>query len=517
MIRKCLAIGIILLFIGTCIIPAIAQDTEKTLPSSRGIWLYVGGSGPGNYTMIQDAINASSDGDIVYVFAGLYIELVTINHSIRLVGEDKNTTIVDGNDIPHLTNTITILKDNVVVTNFTIQNGHFNGIMISSSNNTIFNNIITRNGGGIYFSGGYPPQLKDNLIRDNQIINNGGCINTGLSIRTTISHNIFKNSHVGIDLMENNHILSNNLFENVSRFVVWDSDCSIENNVFISSGKIELYGIRIKIKNNSFIDSQGIIIRSGIAGEDINHWDTHTIENNSFNGKQIYFYKYASGVIVPLDAAEVILVGCTNCTLTNIVFPEGMGVQIAYSSFNTISRNVIKETGALDESGIYLFASSNNNISYNSITDCEYGILLDSKSANNCIYRNIIKNNTIYGIEDRGQSNNWMENHIADNGNGLGLRYASHTTIKKNNFIQNKFGHHISFVLDYKNAKSINLQSNFYSPQIPRPIKFFFGPIQTRFYFTLNNPEPTTYYIFRPGFNIDWHPAQEPYDIPGMR
>ena len=65
--RKWLAIGIILLFVGTCIIPAIAKNTEKPLSASRGNWLYVGGSGPGNYTRIQDAIDASNDGDPNYL------------------------------------------------------------------------------------------------------------------------------------------------------------------------------------------------------------------------------------------------------------------------------------------------------------------------------------------------------------------------------------------------------------------------------------------------------------------
>ncbi|HIG99628.1 MAG TPA: hypothetical protein HA258_03500, partial [Thermoplasmata archaeon] len=49
MIRKWLAIGIILLFVGVTIAPTMAQDTEKSQPTSRGNWLYVGGSGPGNY------------------------------------------------------------------------------------------------------------------------------------------------------------------------------------------------------------------------------------------------------------------------------------------------------------------------------------------------------------------------------------------------------------------------------------------------------------------------------------
>jgi hypothetical protein len=44
---KYMAIGIILLFLGICFVPAIAQNIEKPLPTSRGNWFYVGGSGPG--------------------------------------------------------------------------------------------------------------------------------------------------------------------------------------------------------------------------------------------------------------------------------------------------------------------------------------------------------------------------------------------------------------------------------------------------------------------------------------
>jgi hypothetical protein len=66
--RKRLTIGIILLFVGTCISLVTAQDMEKSLPTSKGSWLYVGGSGPGNYTRIQDAIDDASDGDSVFVY-----------------------------------------------------------------------------------------------------------------------------------------------------------------------------------------------------------------------------------------------------------------------------------------------------------------------------------------------------------------------------------------------------------------------------------------------------------------
>jgi len=508
--RKWLAIGIILLFVGTCIIPAIAQDIEKSPPTSRGSWLYVGGSGPGNYSRIQDAINDSSDGDTVFVFAGLYIELVTVNRSINLIGENKNTTIIDGNNPYYLISTVTIIKDDVFVTNFTIQNGHFSGIKISSNNNKIVNNIITKNGGGIRFSVDFI-KLKDNLIRDNQIINNGCGIATEDTTYTIISHNIIKNGNYGFSLWEHNNIISNNLFENVSYSEVWDSDNSIENNVFISTGTIKLYfASRINIKNNTFIDSQGI----EILATNIGHWDTHTIEDNSINGKPIYYYKHASGIIVPSDAAEVILVGCTYCVITDIVFREGIGILLAYSSYNTISRNTIKKTTEMYQGGIYLENSLNNNLSFNSITDCEYGITLYN-SSNNCIYRNIIKNNIQDGILCYGSSNTLIENHIADNGVGMELMWASDTIIKNNNFVNNRF--HASFSINFWGKHSNKWQSNFYSPQMPRIIKIIIGVVRTPFYFLVGEFPQYRQYIWRPGFNIDWNPAQEPYDIPGMR
>ncbi len=79
---KCLAIGIILLFVGVTIAPAIAQETEKPLPTSRGNWLYVGGSGPGNYSKIQDAIDNAFDGDTIIVYSGTYYEAITLNKQL---------------------------------------------------------------------------------------------------------------------------------------------------------------------------------------------------------------------------------------------------------------------------------------------------------------------------------------------------------------------------------------------------------------------------------------------------
>ena len=58
--------------------------------------IYVGGSGPGNYTSIQEGIDNASEGDTVYVYAGTYYESLLIHRSLSLEGENKYSTILNG-------------------------------------------------------------------------------------------------------------------------------------------------------------------------------------------------------------------------------------------------------------------------------------------------------------------------------------------------------------------------------------------------------------------------------------
>jgi len=133
--------------------------------------LYVGGSGEGNYTKIQDAINDANDGDTIFVYSNSspYYEHITINKSIDLIGEDKNTTIIDagGGGI-----VIKIIKDQVRVTKFTITNGAY-GFWISSSNNVIMENNIQDNTDGIWL------QTSENNKSDILPTINGGASTEG--------------------------------------------------------------------------------------------------------------------------------------------------------------------------------------------------------------------------------------------------------------------------------------------------------------------------------------------------
>ena len=152
---------------------SIGYNVKTYIISNDGNTLYVGGSGEGNYTSIQDAIENASNGDTVFVYddSSPYVENVVVNKSIFLIGENKTTTIIDGRDSG---NTIKVNADNVTIKGFTIQHSGLlypnSGINLSSNLNMIEGNLITDNFYGItlYYSFG-------NIIRGNIIQNDDHC------------------------------------------------------------------------------------------------------------------------------------------------------------------------------------------------------------------------------------------------------------------------------------------------------------------------------------------------------
>jgi pectin methylesterase-like acyl-CoA thioesterase len=103
---KVYAISIV--FIVLLVFPSQAQQSEEKPLSSplRGQWWYVGGEGPGNYTRIQDAIDAASSGDTVFMYHNLspYYENLEVNQSITLLGENETTTVIDGSSLANVVN-----------------------------------------------------------------------------------------------------------------------------------------------------------------------------------------------------------------------------------------------------------------------------------------------------------------------------------------------------------------------------------------------------------------------------
>ncbi len=80
--------------------------------------------------------------------------------------------------------------------------------------------------------------------------------------------------------------------------------------------------------------SQGLPVLTGLfeVGEDIDFFTTHTIENNTINGKPFYYYVNKPKLKVPRDAGGLIAVGCDNIIIQGIdVSDNSMGIQLVYS------------------------------------------------------------------------------------------------------------------------------------------------------------------------------------------
>jgi len=185
-----------------------------------------------NFTKIQDAIDITSSGDIIFVYAGTYYENIVVNKSLTIIGEERDFTIIDGAK----NGTVVFIKANsVMIEGFTIRNSgpypyvgvhverYFFGNVISnnkimnnsegvsvysSSANVISNNIISNNSEGITISFSINNVISDNLV----ISNDNSGIYLYFSGSNTISGNTLQNNLGGVSAyFSSGNVISNNV------------------------------------------------------------------------------------------------------------------------------------------------------------------------------------------------------------------------------------------------------------------------------------------------------------------
>jgi len=455
--NRFLVVIIVISFIGSGLLPSsISTFEERTVYTNHK---------SGGY--IQDLIDNANPGDTIYIPSGIYYENIIINKSISLIGEDKNTTIIDGNGIDSV---ILIVADWVNVSKFTIQNSssyYDAGIVISSHNNSIFcNNIMNNLGYGIVLGSEY--SLINNNIINNNISNNNGGIVSWACRNLTICNNTFINNKNGLSLEFYCHyceIKNNILKDNDDGLVLIDSSSNIiENNIFSECGMFVggWHGShRNTISNNTFFNN-GLSIgwnMWGVAKENY-------VKDNIANGKPLVYLYNKSDIDISNESGQIILIDCDNITIQNQkISNTTTGIYL----LGSVDCYIINNNIGNNNEGIGLFIGSDYTIiKNNTITNNQVGIT-EHEINDNYLINNIISHNEIgyqgfwvdTSMKDNRVENNILgicinnqyqpvqrfrlsENIIKDNAIGFEINKTDNCIVENNTILENEIGIQIS-------------------------------------------------------------------------
>jgi parallel beta-helix repeat protein len=464
----------IVVFLVSTSFVGVSYNLEKpSILSSNGTTLNVGGSGEGNYSKIQDAVDNASEGDTVFVYddSSPYYENIIIRKSISLKGENRNSTVIDGKGKG---NVISIKCSYVDIQNFTIQNCKNNygyaGITIHSrSFNTITNNNIRNSSSwpwifsdGIQIIGG-----KNNIISGNVISHTWDSISIYSSNNNIISNNTLLNHIHGIYIYSSNqnNIITGNTFlesDNNGILIYMDSNVYTDNLVI----------------SNNYMDGNYSPISGGFEAISSNR----NCYNISIIGNYIN------------DFGDAIWIKCTDSLIENnrIFNTTFQVIQLREGSYSiNISKNIISK----GKIGINL-EGSNNFVSHNIIKNCDLGLDITGEGKENIIVQNEF-NNDKKGIEILLGFNTAkiIKNNFINNKRDISFyqflplrRHTYFTPIFENNYYDSSDGNR---------PHSIFGASVLFAIPIIIPIFPYFGLLP----------------ISIPWIYFDWHPAKEPYDI----
>ncbi|MFO7991125.1 MAG: NosD domain-containing protein [Thermoplasmata archaeon] len=357
--------------------------------------LYVGGSGGGNYTTIQSAVENATSGDEIFVYNGTYKENIVIDKTVTLTGEHRTDTIIEdcSNDT-----ILEVIADYVNITEFTFYNSSESGVNITNSNNCcILGNILEDNMVGIYVNGS-----SDVIIGSNKFGNN---------LYSILMH---KSEYA---LLENNNIIDNTfgiLLDNSDYNKITSNNCS--DNL--------ITGIRIEESINNNISDNNLWNNNFAYGLEIRKSTQNKIVNNkmNYNGdKGLYVFESDHIDIINNDCRKngetgLHLERSDYCSIENNRLSSNVdsyGLRIYYSDYNSIKNNTI---GGNDGNGLYLTDSQENDIQYN-----------------------IINNNGFHGISISSSSKIHIENNLCNKNkaNGIWIGDSDHINVYDNELDSN--------------------------------------------------------------------------------
>lgn len=343
--------------------------------------------GHADFRKIQDAINAASAGDTVFVRNGAYSENIIVNKTVTLLGESKQGTTIKGYTTGIV---VTVRSINVKVSQFTVMSDNIPGnIAIHLDTVTgcqITDNIIVRNYAGVRLIDSSHNTISGNEISDIWYFY---AIHLIDSSDNTINGNTLLSSHHGVYLERSHGNSINNNYARNNRagfFITYSSNTILTGNTAVANLE---YGILLLscrntvLRNNNQTDNAvnfGVWGRPGLL-DFIQDIDT----SNTINGRPIYYLVNQHDINIPSNAGYVAAINCTRISVKNLELERNHeGVLFANTEESVIENATISRNW----NGIYLFRSTGNTIHGNWLESNENYNIYSYYSSDNAIYHN---------------------------------------------------------------------------------------------------------------------------------
>lgn len=365
------------------------------------------------------AISAAKEGDTIEVHSGTYQENVDVLKPIILRGIDtgKGNPVIDA---AKSGSAIKISADGVTVDGFEVRRalgswfGIWAGIEVTSSNNTITNNLAIDNENGILLA------ISGNrTVSSNKLVGNNATHNLcGISLQG--SHNNF---------IENNNLTLN------------DRGILLTNSNRNKITSIQAMSNNIGMQLNSSLDN---ILRDNLlygnkynfGAEGSNDIDTSNLDDS----RPIYYLVGASDKVIGKDsnAGAVYCIDCDNVTVVNLELSRSVyGIYL----YNVTSSRIAGNNLSTNLYGILLMNSSGNALVGNDANGNGIDGILISSCWNNTLEGNRAQNNARAGLNiSRSDYNIIDSNRAFGNSQGIVLYFSSHNILSRNRLDDNEIG-----------------------------------------------------------------------------
>jgi len=206
---------------------------------------------PDDYPTIESAIANANDGDTIFVKKGVYVENPVINKSVSLIGEERDSTVID------VTAGLKVQSNNVTIAGFTVYDG-YDGISLAANYCNITGNKITNTTHGIVVFG-YENSISENIFES---IGLSSAIQLNFANRNLISGNFIVSCVEGIQIWQNsnNNTIRENTITNCQDTAIsfqYSNDNVIAgNNISLSGLGTSIYGSNNNsISNNNYFSN----------------------------------------------------------------------------------------------------------------------------------------------------------------------------------------------------------------------------------------------------------------------